>query len=740
MTSDDSDCQPVRLDLSVVVPCFNEALNIPELTERVLQVLDTGALRGELVLVDDGSSDQTAQVIAQQVAASSRVVAVFHRNNRGLAAAWASGVQAARGVNVVVLDADLQYQPEDVLRLYRTLMESSVDVVQGWRSSVGRLRDGRYKLSRGFNLLLNGVFGMRLRDNKSGFVCCNREVMQDLLSYSGTYSYWQSFIMVAAHAKGYSYRQIETLFESRRQGQSFLDGKVYQAAAESLVDLGHAFLEYRVNAEVSEPARRMLKAMKIELEDPPSRRANPLRWRAYMETFDRSHWMITKNVERQYETLNATQWLPPARMRELQDEKLRLLIRHAYRSVPYYRARMHEAGLRPEDIRTQEDLHKLPFLNKADVRRHLHFDMMQEGVPHSQILKISTSGSTGEPFVCYADRSQLEFRWAATLRSQEWTGYRFGDSTIRLWHQAIGMSRSQAFKERADAWFANRTFVPVFEMSASKLAQLVELIAEKEPILIDGYAETFNFLAGYLEAHGGLRVRPKALMSSAQSLPPQSRRAIEAAFGCPVFDKYGSREFSGIAYESAAHNGHLLVAEGYVVEVLVDGRPAKPGEVGEVVVTDLNNYCMPFLRYRIGDLAEALDNSRASECGRGLPRIGEIQGRVQSIIQGTDGRCVPGTFFAHVLKDFDYAIKRFQVVQEEIGALKLRVVKAGRYSDDTMAEIQALIRQYLGSKLRIDVVFEQQIELVRTGKHLASVSRVPIDFQNGAPTLTMGGK
>jgi phenylacetate-CoA ligase len=222
-------------------------------------------------------------------------------------------------------------------------------------------------------------------------------------------------------------------------------------------------------------------------------------------------------------------------------------------------------------------------------------------------------------------------------------------------------------------------------------------------------------------------------MSSAQSMPPASRALIEKAFGCKVFDKYGSREFSGLAYESDAHNGHLVVAEGYIIEVLVDGRPAQPGEVGEIVVTDLNNFCMPFIRYRIGDLAAAVDDSVPSTCGRGLPRIGEIQGRVQSIIQGTDGRFVPGSFFPHVLKDYDYAIKRFQVVQDEMGAIKFHVVKGSRYSDATLDEIKVLFRQFLGDALRIDVIFEENIALVRTGKHLASVSKLPVDFQRGAP-------
>ncbi len=721
-----------RIEVSVIAPALNEELNLPELARRVLETFEVGEIRGELVLVDDGSTDGTARVIRELMKQHPDVVVgQFHGKNRGIAESWRTGVRAARGQYASVIDSDLQYQPEDIIRLRRALVDYSVDVVQGWRSHIGREKGGRFYLSRGFNSLLNTTFGMHLQDNKSGFVMASREVLEDLLTYEGTYYYWQSFIMVAAHAKGYSYKEIEVLFEPRRQGKSFLDTQAYRASARSIVDLGRAAVEYRLK-----PARReherfenMKPANMLEAPPPPSPIAHPARWRTYMKTFDQTHWMITKDVERHYEALHKTQWLSLSDMRELQNEKLRRLIRHAYRNVPYYRAQMQERGLRPEDIRGQEDLHKLPFLTKNLVRKHLYFDIMSETHDKSQVLRIATSGSTGEPFVCFADRAQLEFRWAATLRAQEWTGYRFGDPTVRLWHQTIGMSKSQAFKEHADAWLANRTYIPIFELSDAGLEEMVRKIAAKRPVLIDGYAEAFDFIAQYIRTRGGdIGFQPKALMSSAQTLPGKSREIIEKAFGCRVFDKYGSREFSGIAYECDAHAGHHVVSEGYIVEVLVEGRPAKPGETGEVVITDLNNYCMPFIRYRIGDLAEAMAEEPCT-CGRGMPRIGEIQGRVQSIIQGTDGRYVPGTFFAHCLKEYDHAIARFQVVQDEPGALKFFVVKAGRYSDDVMEEVKATFRRYLGEKLRIDVDFVENIEMVRTGKRLASVSKLPIDFQ-----------
>jgi phenylacetate-CoA ligase len=722
-------------ELSVIVPCFNEEHNIDELVRRVLHVFDTGGFSGEVVLVDDGSTDGTrAKIEAYARELPERVLARHHERNGGVARAWRTGVAAARGRLTATLDADLQYQPEDLLRLRRELLETSVDVIQGARSSIGRERGARYYYSRGLNRLLNGAFGMRLPDNKSGFLMCAREVLADLLTYRGNYYYWQSFIMVAAHARGYSYKAIETLFEGRRAGKSVLEGATARAVAGTLADLPRAAWEYGVGHRFADLSQQFLRRHPVVDRTPPRTPARELHWRAYMASFSRTHWMLTRDVERYYEVLCKTQWLAPAQLRELQDEKLRRLVRHAYRNVPYYRVRMQEARLRPEDIRGQADLHKLPLLGKDDVRRHLHFDILSENHDKRELLRISTSGSTGEPFVVYADRAQLELRWAATLRSQEWTGYRFGDPCVRLWHQTLGMSRSQVLKEKADAWFMRRRFIPVFEMREDRLQEMVREIAGWRPTLMDGYAEALDFLAHYLEGRGDLDLRPRALMSSAQTLPEPSRKRIEQAFGCRVFDKYGAREFSGIAYECEAHDGHHVVGEGYIVEVLRDGRPARPGELGEIVITDLSNYCLPFIRYRIGDLGVAMDPEHACSCGRGLARIGDIEGRVQSIIQGTDGQFLPGTFFSHYLKAFDHAIRRFQVVQERPGSITFNVVKGGRYSDEVLQEVLATFRRHLGQDIAIDVRFLDAIQMVRTGKHLTSVSRLPVDFQKHAPT------
>lgn len=694
------------LDLSVVVPCYNEELNIPELVDRVLRVFDMGGLRGELVLVDDGSADATARVIREHSERDARVVGVFHRVNRGMAGAWRTGVNVARGAHVAIIDADLQYQPEDILRLYHTLLDSSVDVVQGWRSAVGRERGARYSLSRGFNVILNGAFGMSLRDNKSGFVCCAREVIQDLLTYTGSYAYWQSFLMVAAHTKGYSYKEVETVFEERKQGQSFLEGKAYRAAARCLVDVGTALWEYRVNAEPHDLSRNFLKKQGAQFDEPPSRRASPARFRAYVVTLPRTQGISAQTAERYYETLSTTQWLSPEQVAALQDEKLRRLIRHVYRSVPYYRARMQEARLHPEDIRSQQDLAKLPLLSKADVRNHLYFDIMQEGVSHGDLSKLSMSGRSGEPFMAFADRGALEFRWAASLRFRDWTGYRFGEPVSCFWNEGFGLSQPQARKAQVDARIANRQLLPAFRLDEASLESSMRALAKHEPTLVEGASEVLGAVAEHVLARGELGHVPKAVLCHGQTLSDAERARIEQAFGCKVLDLYRTGEFADLACETDRQSGHLVAAEGYIVELLVGGRPARQGELGDVFVTDLNNLCMPFIRYRTGDQAVALGPDTSFPNPRGLPRLGKLAGRAGSLLHGLNGARVPAGFFSALMAEYGYAVRRFSV-KERTGGIELRLQKAPRYSDQTVEAIKGRVRERLGHALEIDVVIEQ---------------------------------
>jgi phenylacetate-CoA ligase len=445
-------------------------------------------------------------------------------------------------------------------------------------------------------------------------------------------------------------------------------------------------------------------------------------------------WMIRGLKSRAaYSQLKASEFISREEMQKLQSDRLQRIVNHAYQTSKFYRERFDQLGLDPGSIKSIEDISLLPFITKDDIRQNLDNGLISSKIKQKHMLRINTSGSTGQPFTIYADRDQLEVRYASTFRSLEWTGWRFGDRQARLWHQTLGMSRSQIIREHVDAWFMKRLFIPAFELSPKNIEDFVSKIRSHKPVLVDGYAESLNFLAMYLTSGNAAGFSLKAIMSSAQALPMKTREIIEKGFETKVFDKYGSREFSGIAYECNEHMHHHVVDECYIVELLVEGRPAMPGEVGEIVITDLFNLATPLIRYRIGDLATAVDNHSPCACGRPHSQIGQIEGRTQAIVHCQDGTWLPGTFFAHFFKDHEKTIRFFQIEQHSKGAFVLKIVKNEAFLQSDLDELILKLRKYVGQTI-IKIEMVNEIPLVRTGKRSPVVSSVKEDFQNFTST------
>lgn len=232
-------------ELSVIVPCFNEEKNLPNLVERLGDAMRLGGIAAEIVLVDDCSRDKTAEVIRRLAIEHPGVKGVFHQVNQGIAGGWQSGLSAAQAPAVVIMDADLQYAPEDVPKLYRIWQREKPDIVQGWRIAHNFRATYRYVLSLGFSFFLNKLFGTNLRDIKSGFLCTTKEVFADMLKTNYAYRFPQHFLVVNAAAKGYTIRQEPVLFWNREAGESFITSPL-RFSIRSLRDLPYAFVEFRL--------------------------------------------------------------------------------------------------------------------------------------------------------------------------------------------------------------------------------------------------------------------------------------------------------------------------------------------------------------------------------------------------------------------------------------------------------------------------------------------------------------
>ncbi|MDP8224820.1 MAG: glycosyltransferase family 2 protein [Candidatus Lernaella stagnicola] len=231
-------------DLSIIIPCFNEEGAISQLGERIAELREHLDWSYELVLIDDGSGDNTWLEIQKLQQRYDFVAPVQHPENRGIVAGWHTGFAAAKGRYVVTMDADLQYRPEDIIALKRKLDETGAEVVQGARVKELERSALRRLMTAGLSWLLNLMFGMKLVDNKSGFILCRREVFGDILTTRYQYRHFQHFIAVSAHAKGYRIVQVPVVFDPRVAGQSFMRHPVHFAFT-AIADLPWALWEFR---------------------------------------------------------------------------------------------------------------------------------------------------------------------------------------------------------------------------------------------------------------------------------------------------------------------------------------------------------------------------------------------------------------------------------------------------------------------------------------------------------------
>lgn len=710
----------MKTGISILVPCLNEAGNVTATFGRISVALESGLF--EVVFVNDGSTDDTEEEILEIVAKNPlRAKLVSHEMNLGIPYAWKSGLEVSEYDTICLIDGDLQNPPEAIPHLLQILNEQQADVVQGSRSSIGRIKDQRLVFSRGLNLLLNFSFRQDAVDSKSGFLVSTKQVLQEVFIDIPKFKHFQTFIGVAIRARGFRVVESETLFLSREVGTSFLTSiKTIEVLLMTVRDL---FVGIKVYG------RRKVQTVFLRSEvsfDTDLSFGRRLRFNLFFRTMPLHKWIIGKQARIFYLWLKGLEFTSKDDLERLQLRRLKSLLQHAYLTVPYYRRAFDAAGIKPNQVSSLRDLHKVPLLSKQDVRENVHFAMFSDIHDKKEMHRINTSGSTGEPFVCYADKFQLEMRFATTLRALEMSGWKFGDKQLRLWHQTLGMSRIQAFKERLDAWFMRRHFVPAFEMSEQSLKNLIATIEKKKPVLIDGYAESLNFIA--IASKSKSRHKPKAVMSSAQQLTDSTRAQIENQFGAKVLDKYGSREFSGIAYQCLDSSHHHVQDESYIVEILVDGRNAEVGEVGEVVITDLNNFSMPLIRYRIGDMALAVEQAPCN-CGRPHSQIGAISGRTQALISCTNGVWLPGTFFAHFFKDFDFAIQHYQVTQDLPEKFILKIVPKSQFTKDIENRIIQELKVYAGQEQIIEVNLVGEIPLLKTGKRTPVISNVKLDFQ-----------
>jgi phenylacetate-CoA ligase len=366
---------------------------------------------------------------------------------------------------------------------------------------------------------------------------------------------------------------------------------------------------------------------------------------------------------------------------------------------------------------------KLPVLTKAGLRKN--FNALISRSFQADKLVPYHSGGTGDPVHFYVTKDSLSWEIAAEFRAYGWAGYHLGDPCFVLWGSRADLSKHMSMVLRFTKRLENVLTVDAFLMPDEVLSRYASLLKKFNPQIVRGYAHSVSLLARYLLENGVDNVRPRAVITTAEILTDSRRKIIEEAFGCPVFDYYGSREVGGLAAECEAHCGNHISVENVVMEFTQEGERVAAGEKGAILLTSLRNFGMPFIRYQIGDVGKPLDDVCA--CGRGLPLMSSIDGRTMEFLRVLDkssGRVVsvsPGVF--EVALGY-LPLKQYRIYQESLKKIVIKAVKKDEYSQEHTDFMNRYVRNYFGNDVSIEIEFVDDLPPMPSGKRPLAVSKL----------------
>ncbi|MBE6032268.1 MAG: phenylacetate--CoA ligase family protein [Clostridiales bacterium] len=404
--------------------------------------------------------------------------------------------------------------------------------------------------------------------------------------------------------------------------------------------------------------------------------------------------------------LQSSQGMRPAHMETLQREKLGELLLYCVHQVPAYKDLQH---LIPEiQADPFEAIKKFPILRKREFQEN-SMNWLADGKDPGELIPNKTGGSTGEPVTFYMDRHAVEYYEAARWRGLSWWGITPGSPSIMLWGNPRETGKVQEKKyQLKERFLKNRILFSAHDLDPEKAGDLARAIQKFKPEYLYGYASALYTMAQLLQEKGlRLRCGIKAVVSTAETLQEEWIPVIESSFCAPVVNEYGARDAGIIAYQCPDGGMHISAENVYVEVVdLETGEPVPPGTRGALVVTDLNNFSMPRLRWRLGDLG-AIATDRCV-CGRALPLLESLDGREDSVLIRTDGAFVHGSTFGIASRDLS-TVRQFQVVQKSPEEVVIKLVQVGTEEEkraDQVSFASHTEKKMPGTRVRIEVMDE----------------------------------
>lgn len=425
-----------------------------------------------------------------------------------------------------------------------------------------------------------------------------------------------------------------------------------------------------------------------------------------------------QKVKEYLKKVNDIQYGTIDEINSLKNKKLRKLIQFAYKNSPVYKNRFDKNGIKPEEIKEAQALEKIPVLSKLEVLEN-EKTLITPGY-NKKLHVRKTGGSTGMTLHFMKDADALAMNDAIMYRCYDWYGIDIGDKQARFW--GVPVTRKLRWKEQRKDLILNRIRISAFDISESACMKQYEQIRRFKPTYFYGYTTAIYGFCLFMKKAGidlnSLKL--KAVICTAEKMYPHHRKLFDEVFNCPVVDEYGSSENGIIAFQCREGNMHIMSDHLCVEFVDDEGHPVKNGEAGRIVITDLNSFAMPLIRYDIGDIGKPAN--KKCTCGVSLPLMEVMEGRKEDFIRTRDGKLVHAAYLCYTLKDD--TVYEFKMYQKAIDHLNVQIVKSPQFDSNSEKVLESKLRTALGDDFKIEFEYLERIPREKSGKLRYFVSEI----------------
>lgn len=450
--------------------------------------------------------------------------------------------------------------------------------------------------------------------------------------------------------------------------------------------------------------------------------------RSTKKLFSKAAWNVynyyRKGISYRSQLLQRTEWnnAPRETILRFQQDRLKQLVSHAVDTTPYYRDLFNDHGINQSDLSQHRnndpvDITNIPPLEKQIIRTQLE-SLCSDLYPPALRMENATGGSTGTPLKFYQDRYYWNQRNLSVYYFDRWAGWDFGEPQLIIWGAITDVNKNNNWKQELSNFLRNQYWLNGFHLNDTSMYSTLVKMHQWQPSTILAYPSSLYQFANYIKNENlSVNWNLKGIISSAEMLHPHYRSLAETVFNTKIYNRYGGREVGLIAMECSEGRMHINCRDIY----LEIDSPMPYDTPGEILVTQLNNYTMPFIRYKIGDIGCL--STEMCPCGNQLPILGELLGRSTGTLQSQTGTLIHGGYFTQQFYNIE-GVTQFQLIQESVEKCVLKLIINEKWSEDTKTHLVQKIQDTLGREVVVIVEFVDEILLPKSGKRAFTISRV----------------